>query len=142
VAQLPEVIVDASVVCKWFVTEPDSEAALRVRDAHTDARIRLVAPALICYEVLNALRYHPSISDSDLRESARELIEIQLTLVPPSAQMLGVATGYARTKKLTLYDACYVSLAETRECTLVSADQRLLGACDRAVPLLKWTQSR
>ncbi|MGA7861749.1 MAG: type II toxin-antitoxin system VapC family toxin [Thermoplasmata archaeon] len=138
-ARLPEVVVDASAVCKWFVPEVDSEAALGLRDAHADGRIRIIAPDLLSYEVANVLRHHPAMSADRLRSAMRHFFDLQVALVPPSSALLGLASGYAHREKLTIYDAVYAVLAESRSCRLVTADSRLLGTSNRAVPISQWT---
>ncbi len=52
-----EVVVDASVVVKWFVKEEGSEEALRLRDRYVEGEIQIIAPELITFEVLNALYF-------------------------------------------------------------------------------------
>ena len=138
-AQLPEVVADASVVCKWFVEESGTEAALRMRDAHTEGAIRILAPDLMPYEVANALLHHPAMSAERLRRATRALFDLQISLARPSAADLGQAAEFAFRKRLTIYDACYAVLAERHSCSLVTDDNRLLGASTRAVPLSKWS---
>ncbi|MBW1669419.1 MAG: type II toxin-antitoxin system VapC family toxin, partial [Deltaproteobacteria bacterium] len=50
-------VVDASVVVKWFVEEEGSEEALAIRRRYIEEEVEIVAPELIHFEVLNALRY-------------------------------------------------------------------------------------
>lgn len=137
-AGLPEAVVDASAACKWFVPEVYSEAALALRDAHADGRIRVIAPDLLSYEVANTLRHHPAMSPDRLRSAMRHFFDLQIALVPPSSALLGLASGYAYREKLTIYDAVYAVLAESRSCRWVTADARLLGASRRAVPISQW----
>ncbi len=56
-----EAVVDASVVVKWLVEEEGSERALRLRDRYIDGKIEIIAPELITFEVLNALRYEGAV---------------------------------------------------------------------------------
>jgi predicted nucleic acid-binding protein len=138
VARVPEVVVDASVGCKWYVPEPGAEAALSLRDAHADGEIRLLAPSLITYELANALRHHPGMTPSRLRSAVRWFFDLQIALAPPSSSELIRAGDIALARGLTVYDASYAALAEDRGCPLVTDDARLLRASDRAVPLSKW----
>ena len=53
----PLVVVDASVVVKWFVSEDESgvaEAAALLAD-HAAGHLRLVAPALLAHELMGVL---------------------------------------------------------------------------------------
>ncbi len=138
-ARLPEVVVDASVVCKWFVPETGSDRALALRDAHAEGRIRIIAPDVLCYEFANALRHHPGMSAHRLRAEVRFFFDLQVGLVPPSSAILGLASELAFREKLTIYDAVYAILAEAHSCSLVTEDSRLLRASDRAVPISGWS---
>ncbi|MGB9760741.1 MAG: type II toxin-antitoxin system VapC family toxin [Thermoproteota archaeon] len=51
------VVVDASVIVKWFVEEENSDKAIKIRDKYIEGEIKLVAPKIITFEVLNALYY-------------------------------------------------------------------------------------
>ena len=51
------VVVDASVVAKWYLEEEYTEKALKLRDMHVNGEIELTAPELLLFEVLNAIRY-------------------------------------------------------------------------------------
>ena len=137
-ARLQEVVADASVVCKWFLSEKDTPAALLLRDDHVEGRIRILAPELMAYELANALRYHPALSSEDLQESVRYLYDLQLSLVPATYRDLGAAAQFARRQRVSVYDACYAILAENRSCPLITDDALLLRASRRAVPLADW----
>jgi predicted nucleic acid-binding protein len=140
VARVPQVVVDASVACKWYLPEVGAEAAVSLRDAHINARIRLYAPALITYEVANALRHHPDMTPSLLRASVRRFFDLQVALVPPSDSGLSRAADIAIDKGLTIYDASYLALAVDRACPLVTDDAHLLRASDQAVAPAEWSQ--
>jgi len=50
-----ELILDASVVLKWFLEEEQAEKALAYRQDHLSGEICLVATPLLAFEVSNAL---------------------------------------------------------------------------------------
>jgi len=50
-------VVDASVVVKWFVEEENSSKAIEIRDKYVNAELKLIAPEILLFEVLNALFY-------------------------------------------------------------------------------------
>ena len=87
-ARIPKVVADASLVCKWFIPEIGSEGAVALREAHTDGRVRITAPDLLCYEFSNALRHHSSVSRDQLRAAVRDLFDLQIGLVHPSSEIL------------------------------------------------------
>ncbi len=134
-----EVVIDASVVSKWFLPERDTPAALALRDAHVDGSIRILAPDLLPFEVLNVIRHKSGVKPGQAVGITRDLFDFQLVLVRPTVELLSSAVVHAFERNLTLYDACYLALAETHNCRLVTADRRLLTATTRAVPPLNWS---
>lgn len=141
-ARLPRVVVDASVACKWFVPESRPEGALRLREALSEGQLLVLAPALMPYELANALRYHPSMTRERLRLAIRSLFDLQVALIHPSSAALREAAEFAYAKKLTIYDACYAMLSEAHSCDLVTDDTRLLRASGRAIPSHEWSLDR
>jgi predicted nucleic acid-binding protein len=49
------IVVDTSIVLKWVLDEPDSVAALTLLTEWINEEIVIQAPALLTYEVANAL---------------------------------------------------------------------------------------
>lgn len=135
-----EVVLDASVVCKWFLPEADSRAALEVRDAHIEGAVRIVAPDLLCFEVANVLLHTRGFGAEASSRAIRNLIELQLTLVRPTTELLSSALALARRLKLTAYDACYLALAEELDCALLTGDSRLLAASEHAQSIERWRE--
>ncbi len=119
------VVVDASVAVRWFVPEQDSEDALTLRDQHIEGRLTLYAPALIIYEVANALRYRSDITETDLEYNIEALFQLDIAFIAPSSKSTAKATLTAKKLGITVYDAVYVELAEDIGCKLVTADDDL-----------------
>jgi len=142
VARIQEIVADASVACKWFLPEKGAEAALSLRENHIEGRVRILAPELICYEVANALRYHPAINTEKLRDSIRSLYDLQLSFTHLTSSDLSFAAEFARRHRVSVYDASYAILAEKRSCPLVTDDALLLKVSRRAVRLSDWTSHR
>lgn len=117
-----KIVVDASVVAKWFLREVDSEKALAIRLDYVNRLIDIVAPDLLPYEVLNALRYNPDFGKADLEKIATSIKGYQLHLVLLKIGSVGMAYEYG----ISIYDASYVALAEEMGVELYTADERLL----------------
>jgi predicted nucleic acid-binding protein len=122
-----EVVVDASVIIKWFSRERDSEVAIRIRDEHVAGRLAIIAPDLMVYEVSNALRYNPSFGPDDVRGAIRDIFDMDLDLIAPNEEVLGKAIEHASKLGLTVYDACYIALAESMGLELITGDEKLYG---------------
>lgn len=115
-------VVDASVVVKLFVHEPDAAAAEAVV-----SRTDVVAPELILLEVGNALRRKASDGDVPVETvlSALHLIRRRFTLTP-DADLAIRAAELALAIDHPVSDCVYLALAEQVNGTLVTADRRLV----------------
>ena len=119
-------VVDASVVVKWFLPEALAEAALRV--AATD-RVFL-APELLGAEFANALwkkqlrREVEGTAAARILENFRRVAIETFALMPllPTAFAIASAAGHS------VYDCLYLALAEREDCPLVTADRRFYQA--------------
>lgn len=118
-------MIDASVAAKWFVPEDDTDKAIGLRDRFVEGGVDLVAPDLLVYEVVNALRYHPEIGSSMLQEDVDALFSLDLDLVPPSSELVRLSALRAREMEISIYDAAYVILAQETATSLVTADAEL-----------------
>lgn len=51
------VVVDASIVVKWFVEEDYSRESRLLRDSYVNGLVDITAPSILPYKVLNTLKY-------------------------------------------------------------------------------------
>lgn len=122
---MTEIVVDTSVVVKWYIPEQDHDPARALRDAYLEGSCDLVAPALMPFEAINALKYSGQYEGSRLETAANTLPEYGIDLVP-FAEIDSVA-AVATTLDIPVYDAAYIALAEQLETTLYTADEALLN---------------
>ena len=118
-------VVDASVAAKWVLEEREGEKALALRDAHLQGRVVLTAPDLLVYEFMNALNYNPKISSNEIVAKVRDLLDLELELVPPSGEYGSQIARIARKYSISIYDASYVALANLMVTRLVTANKKL-----------------
>ena len=121
----PRVVVDASVVVKWFVREDDRDRAIMLREAHLNGDVLLSAPDLVVYEVGNALRNCPGFVEEDVRAAVEALFGLHMELMPPTPDAMTGAVREAFGHDMTVYDAVYLSLADVEAGHLVTADEKL-----------------
>jgi predicted nucleic acid-binding protein len=125
-----EVVVDASVAAKLFITEDGSDAARAL--AGSDARF--IAPDLVLVELANVAvkRLRRGDISRDLAEhmiaTARSLFRYLAPAAGLTSRAFELATGHG----VSTYDAMYVALAEARGCDLVSSDLRLVARASAA----------
>lgn len=121
-------VVDASVVAKWYIPERHHEQARALRDDYLNGTHDLYAPALIPFEILNALKYSRHFDSDELRDAATSVSEYGLELVP--SYELGPVVSIATESDVTTYDTFYVALAESHDTTAYTADTNLLDALE------------
>ena len=119
-------VIDASVAVKWFVNESDSEAARRIKDSYVAGKVEIMAPNLIYYEVLNALRFHPvaRLSPDELRSILSSLKNLQFTN-EPSDDIWFRSFNFSSQEGTSIYDSIYLALA-SRQGKFITADSKLL----------------
>ena len=121
------VVVDASVITKWFVQEEYSTNALKLRDDYTNRLTDIAAPELLPFEVINALRYNPEFGEKDTKESAKALERYSLWLSPILGKLAEKTIENALKYGITIYDSSYMSLADLESKTFYTADEKLLA---------------
>jgi len=119
-------VLDASVVVKWFVDEVHAQEARLLLEASTG----YAAPDLIFAEVASTI-WKKVKRNSLTHEAAREIVT-DLTLIDidtvPCSDLTREAYALATATDRSVYDAMYLALAIRLNTRLVTADQRLANA--------------
>jgi predicted nucleic acid-binding protein len=121
-------VVDASVVLKWVLPEPDSDVARRL------ASWNLVAPEFLLLECGNALwvRARRGLMPSeDVPIVVEQLLAAPIRLVVGKDLIRGALALAARLDH-PIYDCGYLALARTENVPVVTADARFVAAVRRA----------
>ncbi len=118
-----EVVLDASVVLKWFAAEQrGSFEAHELRDDYQAGRLSVVVPSLLFLELLNVAVRRWRWEAEALAELADALADLSFEVSEP--ELSSVASWTAR--GLTAYDAAYVALAERRKLALITDDDGII----------------
>lgn len=126
-AQVEKVVVDASVVVKWFTFEEYSEQALEIRRLYERGSIDLLAPSLLPYEVGNALKYNPGFGSEEVSRALHDLEEMQITLYLLEGELRRLSSELAFAHALSFYDSAYVALAANTHSTYYTADEEVVS---------------
>lgn len=125
------VVIDASALVEVLLRTRRAPAILAALGAS-----EMVAPDLITVEVLSTLRrlVHQTLVTQDrVDEAVADLIDAPLRRLPT----LPLVDGIWRLRaNLSMYDACYVALAEALNCPLISADAHLARALRLPIPVV------
>ena len=127
---MAEFVVDTSVVVKWYIPEQHHEQARALRDAYLDGAFDLVAPALMPFEAVNALKYSGYYDGERLEDTSKSLSEYGIELVP--FNNVGSIAEVADTLDITVYDAAYIALARKLDTNVYTADGNLFDDLDEA----------
>jgi predicted nucleic acid-binding protein len=119
------IILDASVVVKWFSEEEYTEKALEIRERIRMREERVIVPDLLLYELANALKFNPSFDANDVSDALTSIFDMDLDIVTPIPEIINSAVTLAFEYNITVYDAFYIALAKDLELTFITADRRL-----------------
>ena len=119
------IVLDASVVFKWFQEEPGSKQALQFEQSHVVGEELIAAPDLLFYEVANTFCYKKNVMQ-DVADSALEVLaRMEIRIFVFSPRELKEVFKFARNYDISIYDALYAVLARKLECNFVTADKAL-----------------
>ncbi len=123
---MSRLVVDSSVVIKWFVPEVHSDDALRYLDPDLERH----APELLFAEVSNILWKKVGRGDLTVHEAnkiAQDVEQADLN-IHPMRPLFGPALRLALATSRSAYDCTYLALAEMLSTRFVTADRRLFNA--------------
>jgi predicted nucleic acid-binding protein len=136
------VCVDASLVIKVVVREPDSEKADALFTQRSKEGTHLIAPAFFDVETDSILK-QKVILRQELTPEPAEAAFIMLQSLP--IQQLTVPTQRQRAWQIatefgsaTVYDATYLALAELHGCRFWTADKGLFDQVKARIPFVRW----
>ncbi len=118
-----EIVLDSSVVVKWFSKETQTNEALKLRDAYLEGSIELTVTEMLISEVANALRYKPDFNAEKLNTALSGLFSLHMNIVHLNESIMSTASLIAFEGKITLYDALPVAIAQERKATCITADE-------------------
>lgn len=118
------IVVDASVV----VEAVGGSSARNLEALRRIAQDVSLAPHVLDVEVASALRgllRRGAITEPVARSALRNLAQLPIRRIPHERLL---ERCWELRDNLTVYDACYVALAEATGATLLTSDRRLAGA--------------
>ena len=124
-----DIILDSSVIAKWFFPEESGQLALKIKDDFTTNVTSISAPLLLYWEINNLLKTATKRSRITAK-SAVSVYEAFLKLnfiVYSSEELMAETLKIAIRFDISSYDASYVALAEYLQKPFFTADQKLLS---------------
>ncbi|PJB22292.1 MAG: PIN domain nuclease [Euryarchaeota archaeon CG_4_9_14_3_um_filter_38_12] len=118
-------VLDASVIVKWYSEEGDTEKALQIRDLFLKNKFNIMVPDLMFYEVANVVRYARGIVDKEKEAILNNIVLLNLDVVSVSRHNLIKSLSLALKYDITVYDAVYLVIASQKKAVYVTADEKL-----------------
>ena len=135
-------VVDASFAVKWILEEEYTPQAISALSEWLSRDTDVLAPSWYLFEITNALYQRVRRAELTPHEASRLLRESQQTGV----QLIGYDESlHARALELAhqfrlnaAYDAHYLALAESMDCEMWTADERLWNSVRTALGWVRW----
>ena len=122
-ARCREIVLDSSVVVKWFSTETKSVEALKLLDSHIQGTVELTISEILICEIGNALRYKPDYDIQKWKTALAQLYNLHMNLTHLTEDLASRTGEIAYEGKVTFYDALPVAIAENRKIIYITADE-------------------
>ncbi len=131
---MSEVVLDASVVLKWFREEGERhlEPSRSLRAEFEAGALIVIAPTLLPLEIINVAGRRWRWPETAVVELADALDEVGFELLEPELSRVAQWTG----RGLTSYDATYVAVAEASGAALITDDDLIARVADEVAILL------
>ena len=123
---MSEIVIDASVVVKWFIEEIDSDKARFLRDKFIDGKIELTVPSLLYFEVLNALKYSQLFDQSELDDAGESLENYGFNVITIKDEIRKHMIKVAVDHEMSIYDASYLGLSIGLGKIYYTADEKII----------------
>lgn len=122
-ARCREIVLDSSVVVKWFSAEIKSDEALKLLDSYTEGSNALTVSEILFCEVGNALRYKPDYDAQKWKTALAQLYNLHMNVTHLNQDIILRAGEIAYDGKIMFYDALPVAIAEHKKTVCITADE-------------------
>ena len=122
-ARCREIIIDSSVVVKWFSSEAKSVEAIALLDAYTQGTVELTVSEVLYCEVANALRFKPDYDVEKWKNAIAQLFKLHMNVTHLTQDLANRTGEIAYDGKVTFYDALPVAIAERKKTLCITADK-------------------
>jgi predicted nucleic acid-binding protein len=135
-------VLDASVGVKWFSDKDEGfiSQALDIRESHLSKKLLVAVPDLFYLEVSNAIIQKRHIPVDVVQTAVSAMFSLNFQTIHINSELLTSAVSIARKYSITVYDSCYVAIAKSNNCPLVTANPRHQkpGLGCQVIPIEQW----
>ena len=136
------IVSDASIILKLIIEEKHTPQALQLREKHITGEERIAAPELLYYELANVLATKVPVSIKSASSALAEIFNLEFETFTLGAEEFFSSIRASQKYKISVYDACYVILAERLNCDFITSDVKLFRKTKdlKFVKLLGYTE--
>ena len=127
-SQIKTVIIDSSVVVKWFLPDEETIEALNIENAFRNKEILIAVPILFFYELGNILKTTTKslrLKEARAQSVFQNLLNIDF-IAYSSRELFTNTLEKSIDLDISFYDASYLALAEYLNVTFITSDQKLI----------------
>ena len=135
------VCVDAGVLIKLVMAEEDSDRADALWEQWKEDGVKVVAPALLLFELTSVLRkkVHRGLLEPEEGKRAFDTVHrLPVQVLAPSDLHRRAWELATRFNRPAAYDAHYLALAEMMNCEFWTADERLFNTVRDELSWVRW----
>src|SRR3990167_5250253 len=118
-----KVVLDTSVLIKWFIQEDDSNEALKLLEEIKSGTVRLVLPQVVLLELINALFWGNKYAEERILKAISDLNDLHPEIVIFDFQLAKEVVRNVVGFKIATYDALFLALAQQKQIPLITADR-------------------
>ena len=134
------IVVDASLALKLFLNEPDGpQVRAQWREWEQMGEV-IIVPSLFWPEMLSGLRrsaYRGMLPEADADQAFDTLEKFEINTREPPELYRAAWRLARRFNRPTIYDCCYLALADIAGCDLWTADRRLFNVVGASLPWVR-----
>jgi predicted nucleic acid-binding protein len=123
---MAQIVLDASVIAKLFLKEEGSDIAIRLKDGHVQGKIEILAPSLMKYELISALK-SKKFSKGEIKLALEVVRDYGFSIMELDDGLFDKVAELSIDYNISAYDAAYIALAEDTGVILCTADGKMHG---------------
>ncbi|MGB9706908.1 MAG: type II toxin-antitoxin system VapC family toxin [Microgenomates group bacterium] len=124
---MKRVVLDTSVVVKWYSEEKDSKLARQLILDLKEEKIEIYLPELVKYELGNALLKGKNLPVKTGQRVLEDFCSLPFNFVKEEGKLAVKNYQIANKLGITYYDACFIGVAKKIGAILISANPRHQG---------------
>ena len=124
-------VVDTSIVVKWYLPEKGSEEASRLRMEWERAGAPIMMPELVRAEFANAIWSHRQLKSEEEKRIVFQFLDMPFEIMPMESGLVQKALELAIEMDAMVYDCIYLALAVLADARLITADAQFAKKAEK-----------